>query len=554
VKSIVVRNRDQHLLAAAGRLAEQSLRDDSQSLVITQPIFPTAVWLDEAVDSSSIKVALGSVTIEMSKVKIIRDKFYLLGINLALTLIVLLISMWMVRSVSRRTTLPIVMMNDTVRRLGEGELAERISSPTDIEEIQELAVGINQMAEQLQLERRQLEDKVQAATLALRQKVKEEEEANFNKTRFLAAASHDLRQPMHALGLFVGELKNSLTTAEQVLVAERIAISVEAMSGLLEALLDVSKLDAGVMLPYFKKFSLLDIFDRLARNFSVIAAEKNIKLRVVPTVVWVYSDPVLLERMISNLMSNAVKYTSRGGSILVACRQRGDKLKIEVRDNGVGIDPAEHENVFREFVQLTNPGRDRSNGLGLGLAIVRRLAVLLGHHIELKSAAGLGSTFCLWLDQVSAEENNQLPVDSGDRRAGERINQKISGQRVLVVDDDILVRESTKGIIESWGCQVTIAESFASAISQCQLNTFDLVVSDYRLPDGNGLQLAEYLQSSVAKAPKFILISGDAAPEILSEVRYNGLDLLHKPVRPAKLRSLIMHVLSEADDGDKLVI
>jgi signal transduction histidine kinase/ActR/RegA family two-component response regulator len=478
----------------------------------------------------------------MSKVKIIRDKFYLLGINLALTFIVLLISMWAVRRSSRRTTLPIVMMNDTVRRLGEGDLAERISSPTDIEEIQQLAVGINQMAEQLQFERRQLEQKVQAATLALRQKVKEEEEANFNKTRFLAAASHDLRQPIHALGLFVGQIQELMVSAEQKQVAERIEKSVQAMSGLLDSLLDVSKLDAGVVVPHLQQVDLDSILRRLAADYSAISFEKNLRLSVAPTAYTVYSDPQLLARILGNLLSNAVRYTPRNGTIFIGCRRRGERVKIEVRDNGIGIEPSQHQAIFAEFVQLANKQRDRSQGLGLGLSIVQRLVSLLGHHLALKSAPNLGSTFTLELNLFDGQ--GQSALVRKDRRLLRRSNPKFTQQKILVVDDDGLVRESTKGIVESWGFQVTIAETVVDAIQLCQSVDFELVISDYLLPDGNGLQVAEYFKLHAKLPPKFILVTGDASPDILISINKLGFNVMNKPVRPANLRSLIVHLLN----------
>ena len=546
VKSVAVHNRDHLLLASAGKLSDKvnqqnPLFENADSMWIYHAIYPTQIQLDDEMNQLvPAKLALGSVTIEISKHITNSKKLEFLLVNLGLLALVLLASLLLVNRISQRITSPILNMRNAVRRIAEGHFDERIKAPFEIVEFQELATGFNEMTEQLQIERTQLQQKIHNATQALRQKVKEVEEANSNKTRFLAAASHDLRQPMHALGLFVGELQNLLSSSEQIVVGQRIEKSVDALSGLLDALLDISKLDAGVVVPYRRDVNLNEILVRIAKSFSVIAVEKNIKLRVVPTNTWVDSDPILLERILINLVSNAVRYTPNNGAIFVACRRRGDQLKIEVRDNGIGIDSSEHENIFREFIQLTNPERDRGNGLGLGLAIVRRMSVLLGHQLELKSALGKGSTFAVYLKSAKSRHTE---IYAGDRRVGDRLDYKITDKQFLVVDDDLLVQQGTQGVIESWGGKVKVASSVADAIKLLQSDNFDAVICDYRLPDGNGLQVGEYLQSVTGSRKHFILISGDTAPEILAAVNQYQFNLLHKPVRPAKLRSLLLHIL-----------
>lgn len=547
VKSVAVYNRHHQLLVMVGRLPDKvnqqtPLFEDAESMWIDQTIYPTQIQTDDMMASSVM--ALGRVSIEVSKHLLYEEKIKFLAIDLGLLALVLLGSLLIINRIAQRIIAPVLTIRNAVRQIAEGHFGERIVVQSEIAEFQELALGFNEMTAQLQIERVQLEQKIQEATLALRQKINEVEEANSNKTHFLAAASHDLRQPMHALGLFVGEMQNLLSSPEQVQVGKRIEKSVEALSGLLDSLLDVSKLDAGVVVPRRRDVNLNEILARLAKNFSVIAAEKNIRLRVRPTMVWVHSDPVLLERILGNLVSNAVRYTPRNGAIYVACRRCGERVKIEVRDSGFGIDPSEHQNIFREFTQLQNPERDRANGLGLGLAIVRRLLALLEHQLELKSALGAGSTFSIKLERVRIDDQAKADKRVGDRRSGDRLEIKMTGKRVLVVDDDILVQQSTQGVVESWGCLVKVAFSVAEAMKLCRSGSFDAVICDYRLPDGNGLQLVEYLRSSSATPPKFILISGDTAPEILAAVNQQGFNLLNKPVRPARLRSLLMHVLS----------
>jgi CheY-like chemotaxis protein len=392
----------------------------------------------------------------------------------------------------------------------------------------------------------QLEARIEQATRAVRLKKEEAESASHDKTRFLAAASHDLRQPMHALGLFVGELQSKLTTPEQHKIVDKVEESVEALSNLLDALLDISKLDAGVVTPNISTFSIEDILGRIAQNYGPLAQQKNVTLRVIPNSNLVHSDPMLLERMLANLVSNAVRYTPLGGSVLLACRHRGGKLCIEIRDNGIGIEKSEQVNIFQEFVQLANNERDRSKGLGLGLAIVNRIASLLKHEIVLRSELGKGSVFSVCVQKVDGITREALPLLS----AGEKISAGHSANEfdqlnVLIIDDDALVRKSTQGIIESWGCNVSMAACFTEVKKVHHKADYDLVICDYRLPDGDGVEVADWIKSNLKTQPLFILISGDTSPDVLQRVSEKDIQLLHKPVRPAKLRSLIQFLLKQ---------
>jgi CheY-like chemotaxis protein/anti-sigma regulatory factor (Ser/Thr protein kinase) len=228
----------------------------------------------------------------------------------------------------------------------------------------------------------------------------------------------------------------------------------------------------------------------------------------------VLSDPVLLERILLNLMGNAIRYTPQNGTVLLGCRRRGDDLRIEVRDNGIGIPPTEQQNVFREFVQLANSARDRSKGLGLGLAIVDRLARLLHHSLTLRSAPGRGSTFSVTVPRMFGVE--ELLAEQGNMSvsAMPRLD-RMENLQVLVVDDDMLVRISTAGILESWGCRVLVAGDLQESKDLCSQAQLDMVICDYRLPDGDGLMLADYIKAHYEIQPAFILVSGDtrAAPD-----------------------------------------
>jgi CheY-like chemotaxis protein len=341
----------------------------------------------------------------------------------------------------------------------------------------------------------------------------------------------------------MGELQNRLETPEQRKIVEKVEESVTAMSGLLDSLLDISKLDAGVIVPQVQEIELSTLLRRLTEAYGPLAKGKSIELRIHTSNSRVRSDPILLERILMNLLGNAIRYTQEHGCVLLACRKRGDRLRFEVRDNGPGIPLAEQENIFREFVQLENTARDRSKGLGLGLPIVQRSAKLLNHPLYLCSSPGRGSIFALDVPRVPDLKDLLAQGSTVSRTPPTENEDSFTARSVLVVDDDELVRNGTAGLIEAWGCRVSMAASLAEAEHQFEQSPFELVICDFRLPDGNGVELAErvYMQSKLK--PAFILVSGDTSPEVLKLVADKGMHLLHKPVRPAKLRSMMAFVL-----------
>ena len=363
------------------------------------------------------------------------------------------------------------------------------------------------------------------------------EDANRAKSLFLAAASHDLRQPTHALGMFVarlGQLEHSTETSHLI---ERLDTSVQAMRDLLDALLDISRLDAGAVPVHLQAFALSDVFDQLQTELTLVSAEKGLSLRVRPCNVWVLSDPVQLHRILLNLLTNALRYTS-AGAVLLACRvtQGGRSARIEVWDSGIGIAPEHQEAIFKEFYQVGNVERDRRKGLGLGLNIVQRTAVLLQHKLQMWSQPGVGSRFSVEVPLV--------PIGVVvERRRPERAQPlaDLANLVVLVIEDDALVRESLVCLIAAWRAVVVAAEGLSAALSYLEAGLVpDLIISDYRLRDGeNGIAVLQQLRKQAGRAVPACLISGDTDPALLLAVRQAGLTLLHKPVRPAKLRSLI---------------
>lgn len=375
----------------------------------------------------------------------------------------------------------------------------------------------------------------------IQEKSRQLEIADRFKSHFLASASHDLRQPLHALNLFVAQLQTERNPAERNRLVARIDAAVASMNELFAALLDMTKLEAGILRPNVTAFCVGRLLERIETTFADAARENGISLRAVGSDAWVTSDPILLERILLNLVSNAVRYTERGG-VVVGCRRRGDQLRIDVCDTGPGIPEDQRQRIFGEFYQLAGPGLARSGGLGLGLAIVDRLGRLLGHPVELESRLGRGSRFSVSVPLAAQPHGAQTAAPSP------AVADPARGKRVLVIDDDALVLDGMRGILQSWGCQVQTAASGEAALACLggDGGPPDLIISDSRLADGEtGIDAIERLRAAVgAPIPAFV-ITGDTAPERLREATAGGLNLLHKPVSPAALRATLHHLLGQ---------
>jgi signal transduction histidine kinase/FixJ family two-component response regulator len=370
------------------------------------------------------------------------------------------------------------------------------------------------------------------------------EEAARAKSRFLAAASHDLRQPVHALSLFVGALRAAVMAPDAATLVGHIEASVAALDGLFSALLNISELDANVVPNRPQPFAVQPLLERICREHAEQAAAKGLHLRCHPCSLSVLADPVLLERVLRNLVSNAVRYTARG-RVVIGCR-RGAGLRIEVWDTGPGIQAAQQERVFEEFFQLDNPERDRTRGLGLGLAIVRRLTVLMGIPLTLRSVPGRGSVFSVTLPLAP----------TGPRLAPappEALLAPSGGALILVVDDEAAIRTAMHSLLGSWGFRVLAAGSGAELlrlVADCTIRPA-LLICDHRLREGeDGISVVRRLQDEYNGDLPAILITGDTAPERLLETRASGLLLLHKPLSPAALRRAIEALIDPATATD----
>lgn len=518
---------------------------------VMEAITSRNVQLDDLYSSSddvgSAIQVLGYAVVELSMEPLRQQERNLLLVAIGVGVLGLLVGGMLALQLGERVVRPIMAVSRRIKRIGQGDFQQQKGFAVG-EPLVELHHALNDMALRLAWGREELEQRVAAVTQELREKKEEAEHATMTKSRFLAAASHDLRQPIHALGLFVARLAQYPMDVPMRQLVQHLDASVQAMQNLLDGLLDISRLDAGAVTANIRPVNINVIFDFVRVSNANQARDKGIRLRVRPTGLWCQSDPVLLQRMVMNLATNALRYTPKG-SILVRCRKidNGTKVRIDVMDSGVGIAPEHQADIFREFFQVGNAARDRAQGLGLGLNIVQRSAKLLGHTIELKSALGCGTRFSITAPLVAAPlvtpvtESDAQPFLPGPQHS-------LEGVRVLVVEDDFNARQAQEELLQSWGCEVSAVPTAAMA-TLCVQQGFavDVVVSDFRLGgDSNGLQVIAQIRSILGWAVPACVVSGDTDSDLMQAARAASLTLLHKPVRPAKLRSLVRHLANAA--------
>jgi len=497
-------------LIRAGRAAEARELQVGQASPLTDRL---EILTNQLVNKAEADMVAG---IEASNEAYVTSQWTVVGFALGSSVLALILGY----AISGSLIGPVTEVEARLSQIAAGDFSQRVNV-VNRDELGALAANINRTSEHLGRLYHQLEL------------------ANLAKSRFLAAASHDLRQPLHALNLFLDQRRSETDRVERSRLDAQIDTAVAAMNELFNSLLDISKLDAGVLALSISEFPVDQLLRRIETTFAATARENGLRLRVVSSRAWVRSDFILLERILLNLVSNAVRYTERGG-VVVGCRHRSGRLRIDVCDSGIGIPEDQRRNIFGEFYQLDGGAKDRRGGLGLGLAIVDRLCGLLDHRIELTSSVGSGSRFSVLVPSAparTAQASLDVPRPLVDSERG---------KLVIVIEDNELVRIGMRGLLKSWGCLVVTAESEDAAMAKLAEHGRrpDLIISDYHLANGKiGFELIDRLRRACgAQIPAF-LISGDTAPERLREASASGYYLLHKPVLPITLRSVVSQLL-----------
>ncbi len=366
------------------------------------------------------------------------------------------------------------------------------------------------------------------------------EMANVAKSKFLAAASHDLRQPLHALSLLSSALCDRIKYPEVKHIVDKIMLAVSALENLFNALLDISKLDSGVLKPNIISFRLRNIFDKIENDYRPEAERKGLEFIVDSCRdSIVYSDDILLERVIRNFVSNALRYTEKG-MVRLYCRPENGKIVICVEDTGIGIHGDSLQAIFDEYVQIDNPERDREKGLGLGLAIVAKISQLLDYRVHVNSARGKGSSFSVEVP-LGRKQDIPRPEAYVVRTPGVELSQL----KVLIIDDERSNLDALDALLRGWKCEVISAESGEEACDKIHAQKIepDCILTDYRLRDNKtGLDAIKSISKVIGRQVPAVLITGDVAIKKLHEEGADAYHLMHKPVQPARLRALLKYI------------
>jgi signal transduction histidine kinase len=519
----------------------------SDELLFVEPVLRSSLPVDDIYAGADVvgepaAKTVGHVVVVLSLSEITHESWRLAAVGLLIALVGSLLGGWLAQRIAHGVTGPLIEASEVVERIGHGELAARMN-PASAGTLRSLAAGINAMAERVGMTHEELHARVEEATQDLLRGKEAAEHATIAKSHFLAAASHDLRQPLHALGLFVSRLGQSDAAKLEPKLVSHIQSAVESLQNLLDGILDISRLDEGKVVPQVSAFPLAPLFDSVARDLSLLAEEGGVQVRVRPTPIWVNSDVKIIERILLNLVGNALRYTRTGG-VLVACRRCQGMARIEVWDTGEGIPEHAREKVFDEYVQLGNPERDQAKGVGLGLAICRRLSALLHAPLGVRSRSGRGSVF--WLDLPFATDAAPLWQATGNTPPQNPADQIRLFGTVLVVETDPLVRAGMEEAILNWGGRVLLAANREEALDCCRESPLlpNLAICNTHLPCGvSGIELGLELQRNFGPMG-VLLISADAGEETPAAARRAGFPLLKEPVPPGRLRAALRQLLA----------
>ena len=522
----------------------------SPSTTIFQPI-----WLDDA--------PIGYIFIRAS-LKDYRRTFLLqaalaIGANLLGLLLAIGFGLRLLDSILK----PVRELADTSRQVREEKNFSLRATPPAAratrDEIGELVVSFNAMLAEIEqrehdlagyqnnLERMVLErtEALLAANRELHAAKQTAEAATVAKSRFLAAASHDLRQPIQAINLFQNALNRTGLTEEQERISKYLSLSAQNLGDLLDTLLDISKLDAGAIMATPQVIDVHDLLSNIDAEFAPIASAKSLhfKLYFPSGEMALFTDGKLLQSLLRNLVGNAIKYTERGG-ILVAIRRRGDQAVIQVWDTGIGIAPEHTDTIFEEYFQVANPERDKAKGLGLGLSIVKRQAKLLATEIVCRSRLGKGSVFEFRLPLADKPLRDE-PIAIGRESIREASASSLAGRHIAVIDDNLMVAKAIRMSLESLGMSITTYDSAEEALADAEIASADFYISDFRLGGTSGIDLLDAIQQRTTRPIKAVLLTGETSPDRMAMTQPARWPVLFKPVDLPTLLSAIESQNSE---------
>lgn len=368
------------------------------------------------------------------------------------------------------------------------------------------------------------------------------EAASSLKSSVLVSVTHDLLQPLNAARLTLSALAEMIETPKGAALTDQIDRSLVTLEDILRTLLDISRLDAGVLKPEVRPVSIALLFDRLEQEFRPVAAKRNLDLRIMRSSAAVMSDPLMLRRILQNLLANALRYTQRGG-VLMGCRLAHKNLSIEVHDTGPGIPEARQEAIFMEFERGDTSADDHA-GIGLGLSIVRRFGAELGHEIRLKSQLGKGSVFSVLAHRTYARDEI---IETREPRSIDQTFGGMEGAKILLIENDISSAEGMASLLEKWGCDVAITISATDALERIRgLGGIpDVIIADLHLENGEtGTDAVDVICNEIKIKVPAIIVTADHAAKTAIDVSHLGYELLMKPIKPAEMRSLLSFVLS----------
>ena len=461
------------------------------------------------------------------------------GLMLLVGMAMVIASGWWI---AKRAIRPITELTHAIERIGEGQEVRLEVERGEI--LGRLQRGVNEASMALARSRNRMESELGRTSVELADKNARLEAASQSRARFLAAASHDLRQPLYALTLFSSALRAGETDPTKLTRVLRIEECVASLDQLFSELLDLSRLEAGVMQAAISDVRLDDVFEEVSRNFRIMAESRGLRLIVRKTDVWVRTDRTMLARILNNLVSNALRYTEEGGVLLGVRHQDSGRVRIDVWDSGRGIEPEHQQRVFDEFYQVASNREhqgERQRGLGLGLATVRKLADLVDCQVQLASWPQRGTRMSILLAPAAGSSASRIaePAD---------IPLDISGLRVLVVDDEPNILEGLRALLEEWGCDIRAAESESQAIEMLSGwdRAPDLAISDLRLPEGrSGVDVLRTVARHYGQDPQRpgfarLLVTGETRSDRIGEIAASRIPVLFKPVSPQKLREAML--------------